>query len=110
MVADPESLALNFEIPPIARGMLMQLPILGDFPRSRLALGTGDSRVGVTELGDQRFERLADAHQRRDALLVQLRQHLLVLCCRFAQSHAPIVVNQGAIPSVEVHLRSGDRG
>src|SRR5262245_50198169 len=43
------------------------------------------------QLRQQRLEGLADAHERRYPLLVELRQHVLVLCRRLTKPHVGMI-------------------
>ena len=93
MVAQTERLALHLEIPAVPRRALMQIAIRRELPRTRVAAGIGETRAGLVQLRQQRLERLADAHERRDTFFVQLSEDVLVPLGGLVKAHASIVAD-----------------
>jgi len=87
MLAQAERLALHFEIPAVARRALMQLAMDGELAHARVAARIRESPAAVMQLRQQRLERLADAHERRNAFFVQLREDVLVLPRGLVKTH-----------------------
>jgi len=98
MLAKTERLALDLEIPAIPRCALMQIAMHGQLAGTRIAARIRQSRLALLQLRQQRLERFADAHERRDALFVQLREELLVLPGGLLKAHVSLSLIPIAFP------------
>ena len=68
----------------------MQIAMHGKLARTGIAACIGQARAALVQLRQERLECLADAYKRRDALFVQLREHMLVLPCCLPEAHASL--------------------
>ena len=90
MLAKTQRLALYLEIPAIHRCALMQIAMRGELAGAYLASRIRQSRPALAQLQQQRLERLADAHERRHALFVQLREEVVVLPGGLLKAHVSL--------------------
>lgn len=87
MVAQTKRLALHLEIPAVPRRALMQIAIGRELARTCVASRIGETRAALGQLRQQRLERLADAHERRNTFFVQLGEEVLVLPGGLVKAH-----------------------